>query len=183
MRTEWISRCRPTRKPSATRSEKSARDFDDAYWLKKDHEGGFPPTSTSALADAGWLGICIPEEYGGSGLGITEAAIMMRTIAGVGRRHVRRLRRAHERVRAQSRGRVRHRGAVHAHAAADGRGPRQILLRRHRAQHRAQHHAAQDPRGAQGRQATSSTARRSGSPPRRSPTRSCCWRAPRRWRR
>src|SRR5258707_5489241 len=55
--------------------------FDDAYWLKKDKEGGFPADFHKALADAGWLGICIPEAYGGSGLGIVDAAIMMRTIA------------------------------------------------------------------------------------------------------
>ena len=58
--------------------------FDDAYWLKKDKEGGFPADFHKALADAGWLGICIPETYGGSGLGILEAAIMMRTIAESG---------------------------------------------------------------------------------------------------
>ena len=55
--------------------------FDDAYWLKKDKEGGYPADFHRALADAGWLGICIPEEYGGSGLGITDASIMMHTIA------------------------------------------------------------------------------------------------------
>ncbi|MEA2865193.1 MAG: acyl-CoA dehydrogenase [Bradyrhizobium sp.] len=59
-------------------------DFDDAYWLKRDREGGFPHDFHKALADAGWLGICVPEAYGGSGLGITEAAIMMRTIAESG---------------------------------------------------------------------------------------------------
>ena len=58
--------------------------FDDAYWLKKDKEGGFPADFHKALADAGWLGICIPEAYGGSGLGILDAAIMMRTIAESG---------------------------------------------------------------------------------------------------
>jgi acyl-CoA dehydrogenase len=58
--------------------------FDDAYWLKKDKDGGFPADFHKALADAGWLGICIPEEHGGSGLGILEAAIMMRTIAESG---------------------------------------------------------------------------------------------------
>src|ERR1700759_4468038 len=58
--------------------------FDDAYWLKKDKEGGYPADFHRALADGGWLGICIPEEYGGSGLGITDAAIMMRTIAESG---------------------------------------------------------------------------------------------------
>ena len=58
--------------------------FDDAYWLKKDKEGGFPADFHKAMADAGWLGICIPEEYGGSGLGILEAALMMRTISESG---------------------------------------------------------------------------------------------------
>jgi acyl-CoA dehydrogenase len=58
--------------------------FDDAYWLKKDKEGGFPADFHRAFADAGWLGICMPEEVGGSGLGILDAAIMMRTIAESG---------------------------------------------------------------------------------------------------
>jgi acyl-CoA dehydrogenase len=60
------------------------RDFDDAYWLNKDREGGFPFEFHKAMAEAGWLGVCIPEEYGGSGLGITEAAIIMRTISESG---------------------------------------------------------------------------------------------------
>jgi len=58
--------------------------FDDAYWLAKDREGGFPVEFHKAMADAGWLGICIPEAYGGAGLGITDAAIMMRTISESG---------------------------------------------------------------------------------------------------
>ena len=58
--------------------------FDADYWLAKDREGGFPHDFHRAFADAGWLGICIPEQYGGSGLGITEAALMMQTIAQSG---------------------------------------------------------------------------------------------------
>lgn len=58
--------------------------FDDAYWLKRDREGGFPHDFYDALAREGWLGICTAEAHGGSGLGITEAAIMMRTIAESG---------------------------------------------------------------------------------------------------
>ncbi len=58
--------------------------FDDAYWLKRDKEGGFPADFHRAFADAGWLGICMPEEFGGSGLGVLDAAIMMRTIAESG---------------------------------------------------------------------------------------------------
>src|SRR6185369_5122375 len=46
--------------------------FDGKYWLKKDKEGGFPEDFYRAVADAGWLGIAMPEEYGGAGLGSTE---------------------------------------------------------------------------------------------------------------
>ena len=63
-------------------------NFPDAYWLKKDREGGFPHDFHKALADAGWLGICVPEAYGGSGLGITEAAIMIAHDRRIGCRHV-----------------------------------------------------------------------------------------------
>src|SRR5580765_2281023 len=58
--------------------------FGDDYWLKKDREGGFPADFHQAFARDGWLGIAMPEAYGGSGLGITEAAIMMQTIAESG---------------------------------------------------------------------------------------------------
>jgi acyl-CoA dehydrogenase len=58
--------------------------FGDDYWLEKDKEGGFPVEFHKALADDGWLGIAMPEAYGGSGLGITEAALMMQTIAESG---------------------------------------------------------------------------------------------------
>ena len=58
--------------------------FTDDYWLTRDREGGFPHDFYDALAREGWLGICTPEEYGGSGLGITEAALMMRTVAESG---------------------------------------------------------------------------------------------------
>lgn len=63
---------------------RTCAQFDDEYWLRKDNEGGFPFELHQALAEAGWLGICIPEEYGGSGLGITEAALMMQTISASG---------------------------------------------------------------------------------------------------
>jgi len=58
--------------------------FGDEYWLAKDHDGDFPHDFHRALAEAGWLGIAIPEAYGGSGLGITEAAVMMQAIAESG---------------------------------------------------------------------------------------------------
>ena len=58
--------------------------FDDAYWLKKDRQGGFPAELHQALARDGWLGIAMPEAYGGAGLGITEAAVMMQAISESG---------------------------------------------------------------------------------------------------
>jgi len=58
--------------------------FDDEYWLARDDDGIFPFAFHKAMADAGWLGITMPEEYGGSGLGVTEAAIMMNEIASHG---------------------------------------------------------------------------------------------------
>jgi len=59
-------------------------DFDDEYWLEKDRNGGFPHDLHKALADGGWLGIAMPQDAGGAGLGITEAAIMMQAIAESG---------------------------------------------------------------------------------------------------
>jgi acyl-CoA dehydrogenase len=58
--------------------------FDLDYWLAKDRDGGFPLDFHAALARDGWLGIAMPQEYGGAGLGITEAALMMQTIAASG---------------------------------------------------------------------------------------------------
>jgi len=64
--------------------EKVCARFDAAYWLKKDAEGGFPEDFHQAFARDGWLGIAMPEQYGGAGLGITEATIMMQAIAESG---------------------------------------------------------------------------------------------------
>jgi acyl-CoA dehydrogenase len=64
--------------------EKICARFGDEYWLDKDRGGGFPHDFHKAFADDGWLGICIPQYYGGSGLGITEAALMMQAIAESG---------------------------------------------------------------------------------------------------
>lgn len=58
--------------------------FGDEYWLEKDRKGGFPTDFYDALATEGWLGICTAEAQGGAGLGVTEAAIMMREIAESG---------------------------------------------------------------------------------------------------
>ena len=64
--------------------ERVCASFDADYWLRKDRDGGFPEDFHRALAEAGWLGIAMPEEYGGAGLGISEAALMMHTIAAPG---------------------------------------------------------------------------------------------------
>jgi acyl-CoA dehydrogenase len=61
-----------------------AAGFDDAFWRARDQDGRFPHELHQALAEGGWLGICMPAEYGGAGLGITEAAIMMQAIAQSG---------------------------------------------------------------------------------------------------
>jgi acyl-CoA dehydrogenase len=58
--------------------------FDDSYWLDLDDSGEFPRAFHRAMADAGWLGITMPTEYGGAGLGVTEAALMMREVASHG---------------------------------------------------------------------------------------------------
>lgn len=60
------------------------RRFDDEYWLARDDDGVFPREFHKAMADAGWLGITMPTEYGGSGLGVTEASIMMHEVASHG---------------------------------------------------------------------------------------------------
>ena len=58
--------------------------FGDDYWLAKDRDGGFPQDFHRAMAEAGWLGIAMPEAYGGAGLGITEAAVMLQAVAESG---------------------------------------------------------------------------------------------------
>jgi acyl-CoA dehydrogenase len=58
--------------------------FGDDYWLACDREGKFPSDFHRALASNGWLGVAMPESYGGAGLGIAEAAIMMQAIAESG---------------------------------------------------------------------------------------------------
>ncbi len=63
---------------------KLCAQFDDHYWLTRDSDGQFPHEFCNAIAKEGWLGIAMPEEYGGSGLGITEAATMVQAITESG---------------------------------------------------------------------------------------------------
>ncbi|MBH1963438.1 MAG: acyl-CoA/acyl-ACP dehydrogenase [Comamonadaceae bacterium] len=62
----------------------SCAPFGEDYWLERDRSGEFPHDFYAAMAKAGWLGIAIPEAYGGSGLGVTEAALMMQSVAETG---------------------------------------------------------------------------------------------------
>ena len=63
---------------------KHCAQFGDDYWLEHDRSGEYPTDFHKSMADAGWLGIAMPESMGGSGLGITEAAVMMQAVAESG---------------------------------------------------------------------------------------------------
>ena len=63
---------------------KICADFPDEYWSKCDNGHLFPWDFYNALAEAGWIGIAIPEQYGGSGRGITEASIALEEVAASG---------------------------------------------------------------------------------------------------
>lgn len=58
--------------------------FDDHYWSSCDTEHRFPWEFYKAMADGGWVGIAIPEAYGGGGRGITEAALVLNRVAASG---------------------------------------------------------------------------------------------------
>jgi acyl-CoA dehydrogenase len=61
-----------------------ARSFPADYWLEKDRKAEYPSEFVTAFAQGGWLGIIVPEAYGGSGLGVTEAAILLHEICAAG---------------------------------------------------------------------------------------------------
>ncbi|HET8579283.1 MAG TPA: acyl-CoA dehydrogenase family protein [Methylomirabilota bacterium] len=61
-----------------------ARTFSMDYWLEKDKKAEYPNEFVKAFADNGWLGLMVPESYGGAGLGVTEAAIMLHEICASG---------------------------------------------------------------------------------------------------
>ena len=61
-----------------------ARSFSLDYWLERDRKHEYPWDFVKAFAKAGWLGAIIPEEYGGSGLGVTEAALLLHEICAAG---------------------------------------------------------------------------------------------------
>ena len=61
-----------------------AAKFDDQYWLEKDEAHEFPTEFYDAFAQGGWLGITTPEEFGGQGFGITEAALLLEEVSASG---------------------------------------------------------------------------------------------------
>ncbi|MEW9856092.1 acyl-CoA dehydrogenase family protein [Novosphingobium sp. M1R2S20] len=63
---------------------KHCSQFSDEYWLEKDRSGEWPFEFHKAMAEAGWLGVAMPEAVGGAGLGITEAAVMVQAVAESG---------------------------------------------------------------------------------------------------
>jgi acyl-CoA dehydrogenase len=77
---------------SLTQDQQNIRDavlkhcsrFPDEYWLERDRDGTFPGEFHQSMAEAGWLGIAMPEDVGGAGLGICEAALMMQAVAESG---------------------------------------------------------------------------------------------------
>jgi acyl-CoA dehydrogenase len=76
----------PTEEQQAIREAvgRICADFDDEYWRRTDETGEFPEAFARAMADGGWLGIAMPEEYGGAGLGLTEATHVMQTVTQSG---------------------------------------------------------------------------------------------------
>ncbi|KAE8378176.1 acyl-CoA dehydrogenase/oxidase [Aspergillus bertholletiae] len=82
----------PSGQPDFTESQIEVREaiskicakYPDEYWLACDHEHRFPHELHTDLAQDGWLGICMPERYGGSDLGISEAAVLMQTLSESG---------------------------------------------------------------------------------------------------
>jgi acyl-CoA dehydrogenase len=58
--------------------------FPDEYWRERDEDGRFPEEFHRAMAEGGWLGMTMPTEFGGSNLGVAEAAMMMHTVANSG---------------------------------------------------------------------------------------------------
>ena len=60
------------------------KNFGEDYWLARDADGDFPEEFVRAITEGGWLGIAMPEEFGGAGLGISEALILAHTIARSG---------------------------------------------------------------------------------------------------
>jgi len=123
--------------------------FDDGYWLERERTGTFPDDFAAEIARGGFYGVTMPEQYGGSGLGITEASLVMQEIGRYGAA-------ASSSVHINIFGLqpvvgLRHPRAEGANAAAADPGRAPHLLWRHRAGCGPRHHAYLDlrapPRG------------------------------------
>ena len=124
-----------------------AGKFDDHYWMEKDLAHEFPQEFYDAIAKGGWLGMTIPEEYGGHGLGITEATLLLEEVVALRRGDERRQRHPPVDLRHAARRQARLRRAQGRHAAADRQRRPARVLRRHRTRcgtgHLAHHHVRQ----------------------------------------
>ena len=65
----------------SSEAAKLAAAFDDDYWMDHDQRHAFPWDFYNAFAKQGWIGVVIPEEYGGAGLGVLQAGTMLRQVA------------------------------------------------------------------------------------------------------
>jgi len=74
----------PDHEAIADAVDRVCAQYDDTYWMEKDEKHEFPWEFYKSMADGGWLGIVIPEQYGGGGQGITEGAIVLNRIAASG---------------------------------------------------------------------------------------------------
>ncbi len=76
----------PTEEQEAIREAvgRVCAQFDDEYWRRTDETGDFPEAFATAMAEGGWLGVAMPEAFGGAGLGLTEACHVMQTVAESG---------------------------------------------------------------------------------------------------
>ena len=119
--------------------------FDDDYWSACDQEHRFPSEFYAAMAEGGWIGIAIPERYGGGGQGIREAADGARGGRRVRRLHERRVGAAPVGVRHAPGGRPRQRGDEAAVPARRRRRHAARRVRRHRARRRDRHDAHHHP--------------------------------------
>ena len=124
-----------------------AGKFDDHYWMEKDQAHEFPQEFYDAIAKGGWLGMTIPEEYGGHGLGITEATLLLEEVARSGGGDERRQRHPPVDLRHAARGQARLRRTQGGDAAPHRQRRPARVLRRHRTRcgpgHLAHHHLRQ----------------------------------------
>ena len=58
-----------------------AAKFDDEYWRAHDEQHEFPWEFYDAFAGQGWMGVIVPEQYGGSGLGVMHASVLLNAVA------------------------------------------------------------------------------------------------------